>query len=610
MNKTIYSNSQLRAISHGKGSMMVLAGPGSGKTTVITGRTKYLIEELGVNPSNILVITFTKAAALEMQNRFEQMMCKHVPVTFGTFHAVFFKILKYAYNYSADNILREEYKYQYIREIIEKMELEYEDENEFIGGILSEISSVKSDMISLEHYYSKNCSDAIFRSIYEKYENKLRRINKVDFDDMLVMCYELLKTRKDILALWQNKYQFILIDEFQDINKVQYEVVKMLAGNNKNLFIVGDDDQSVYRFRGARPEIMLNFKNDYPECVTEILEENYRSTGNIVRNSIKLINNNQNRFKKNIKSIKDDGENVVIQEFDSYVQENDRIIELIKEHVDNGGELSNIAILTRTNVGPRYLIQKFMENNIPFKMKDTLPNIYEHWIAKNIITYILFSMGKRNRTDFLTIMNKPNRYISRDAVSEAEVSFDKLEKYYFDKEWMLDRIEKLEYDLQMIRKMTPYAGITYICKAIGYGDYLKEYAEHRKINLEELMDVVEELRELSKPYKNYEEWFEHMEEYAIELQKQADRIWKDYNCVECMTMHGSKGLEYEMVIIIDANEGVIPHKKAMLDEDVEEERRMFYVAMTRARKKLYIFSTREQYGKSVNPSRFIEEIIC
>ena len=608
MKDILYSNSQIQAIRHGKGSMMVLAGPGSGKTTVITGRTKYLIEEFDVSPSNILVITFTKAAAMEMQTRFEKMMSSKSTVYFGTFHAVFFKILKYAYNYSADNILREELKYQYIREIIEKMELEYEDENEFVSSILSEISTVKGDMISIDHYYSKNCSDNVFRKIYEKYEQKLRRINKVDFDDMLVMCYELLKSREDILKLWQDKYKYILIDEFQDINKVQYEVIKMLARPLNNLFIVGDDDQSIYRFRGARPEIMLNFKKDFPETKTVVLKENYRSTGNIVRASSKLIANNKNRFVKDIHSTNEEGEMVVFQEFDTHMEENERIIALIREHLRNGGKLSEIAILSRTNVGPRYLIQKFMENNIPFKMKDSLPNIYEHWIAKNIVTYIMFSLGKRNRADFLTIMNKPNRYISRDAVSDAEVSFDKLEKYYFDKEWMLDRIGKLEYDLQMLRKMTPYAGITYICKAIGYNDYLKDYAEYRRINLEELMDVVEELRELSKPFKSYDEWFLHMEEYELELKKQADMAWKDYDCVECMTMHSAKGLEYEAVFIIDANEGITPHKKAILDADIEEERRMFYVAMTRAKKRLYIFNTKLQYGKPVNVSRFVEDI--
>ena len=609
MKETTYSDSQLQAIRHGKGSMMVLAGPGSGKTTVITGRTKYLIEECGVNPSNILVITFTKAAATEMQNRFENMMSYRSTVTFGTFHAVFFKILKYAYNYSVDNILREENKFQYVREIVERMELEYEDENEFVGGILSEISSVKGDMIDIEHYYSKNCSDSIFRKIYEKYENKLRKLNKIDFDDMLVMCYELLSKRSDILKLWQNKYQYILIDEFQDINRVQYEVIKLLSKPLNNLFVVGDDDQSIYRFRGARPEIMLNFKNDYQECKMVVLNENYRSTQNIVKVSTKLITCNKRRFEKNIKAIKSNDNDVFIQEFSTHIEENEKIIEVVKEYINAGGRLSDIAVLTRTNVGPRYLIQKFMENNIPFRMKDTLPNIYEHWIAKNIMTYILFSIGKRKRSDFLTIMNKPNRYISRDALEDAEVSFDKLEKYYFDKEWMVDRICKLEYDLHMLRKMSPYAAITYICKAIGYNDYLKEYAEYKRINVDELMDVVDELLELSKPYKNYDEWFRHIEEYENMLKSQAEKIWRDYDCIECMTMHSAKGLEYEVVFVIDVNEGVVPHKKAVLDEDLEEERRMLYVALTRAKSRLYIFSTNEQYGKKVKKSRFIDEIL-
>ena len=221
----IFNKEQEEAITHKEGPLMVLAGPGSGKTLVITYRVKWLIENAGVHPSNILVITFTRAAAEEMRKRFFAFDgMENAPVTFGTFHSIFFMILRYAYRYTAGNIIREDVKRRYIKEMTENMELEIEDEKEFLSGIINEISYVKGEMMSLSYYHSSNCSDELFAQIYEGYERRLREENLIDFDDMLVFCYELLKERKDILAMWQQKFQYILIDEFQDINKVQYEI--------------------------------------------------------------------------------------------------------------------------------------------------------------------------------------------------------------------------------------------------------------------------------------------------------------------------------------------------------------------------------------------------
>ena len=289
------NKSQLKAINHNKGPMLVLAGPGSGKTLVITRRTQNLIEEYGVNPSNILVITFTKAAAIEMKERFHSLtQGAGKGVCFGTFHAVFFTILKYAYNFNASNIIREDQRYQLFKEIIRQLQLEIDDEKDFISNLISEISLVKGERMDLDHYYSINCSEEVFKKVYQSYQNQLRRANLIDFDDMLLLCFELLRERKDILALWQEKYQYILIDEFQDINQVQYDIIKMLALPDNNLFIVGDDDQSIYRFRGASPDIMLNFDKDYPDSTMVFLDTNYRSTKNIVNSAGNVIKNNKN----------------------------------------------------------------------------------------------------------------------------------------------------------------------------------------------------------------------------------------------------------------------------------------------------------------------------
>lgn len=244
------NEAQQKAITHGKGPCLVLAGPGSGKTAVITHRTRYLIEEAGIHPEQILVITFTKAAAMEMKERFRILMQDiNVPCTFGTFHSIFFLILRNAYGYSGGQVLAEEQKRGILSSIIQSMELEYEDEEELLQGLISEITTVKSEYIDLEHYYSTTCGEEEFRSIFRSYEDTLHREHKLDFDDMLVYTYELLRDRPDIRQMWQKKFQYILIDEFQDINRIQYEIIRLLAEPKRNLFIVGDDDQSIYRFR-------------------------------------------------------------------------------------------------------------------------------------------------------------------------------------------------------------------------------------------------------------------------------------------------------------------------------------------------------------------------
>ncbi len=609
-----FDNTQNEAIDFKDGPCMVLAGPGSGKTTVITHRVKNLIEEHNVSPSEILVVTFTKAAAMEMEERFFKLMehsgknreCRQV--TFGTFHSVFFKILRYAYNYNAGNILREDRKREYISRIIENLELEYDDENEFISDIISEISLVKSEMINLSTYYSKNCPETIFRRIYSEYHEKIYKTGEIDFDDMLVMCYELFTKRKDILMLWQKKYKYILVDEFQDINKVQYLVMKMLALPENNIFVVGDDDQSIYSFRGARPEIMLNFPKEYPGTKVIKLSINYRCNYEVVAAAGNLISNNKVRYKKNIKAFNSKIQPIEVIEAKNSLDESQYILKLLDEYRTKGIKYKDIAILYRTATNPRHLVGKLMEYNIPFKMRDAMPNIFEHWIAKNIISYIKVALGDNDRAHFLNIINRPKRYIGRDAFMEKEVSFANLKKYYVSKQYVVDRIEKLEYDLRMISRMSPYAAINYIRHGVGYEDYIAEYAEYRRIKADELYELLDELAASAKDFEDFDKWFAYIERYKEELKQQEDTRYKQDDGVTLSTMHGAKGLEYRVVIIIDANESITPHMKAVLEEDIEEERRMFYVAMTRAKERLHIIYLLKRYEKELEPSRFIEEI--
>ena len=604
-----FSKAQTQAIMHKDGPMMVLAGPGSGKTTVITHRVQYLTKEYGIDPGDILVITFTRAAAEEMRERYEALTGGRSRVTFGTFHSIFFRILKLAYRYTADNIVREEQQMQFVRELAQAGGLEPEDENEFAASILSEISSVKGERIALEHYYSKNCPDAVFRQLYAGYEEKMRRAGLIDFDDMMVLCLELFTERKDILSAWQRRYRYILIDEFQDINRLQYEIVRMLAKPEDNLFIVGDDDQSIYRFRGAKPEIMLGFERDYPGAGRILLDMNYRSTEEIVAPALRLIGENQKRFSKAIHTTGRHGKNVITKLWQDPGEENLAIAREIQLYLQSGVRPGDIAVLYRTNAGPRFLMEKLMEYNLPFRTRDTVPNLYEHWISRNILTYIRIAMGSRAREDILQVINRPKRYISRDAMPDETVSFEKMKAFYAEKDWIAERIESLEGDLRAIARMSPLAAVNYIRQGMGYDEYLIEYAAFRRMRPEELLETADELKESAAGFKTFDEWFAHIEAYKEELLRQAAQRRTETDAITLATMHSAKGLEFPIVYILDANEGITPHSRAMLDEDMEEERRLFYVAMTRAKTRLHVYAVRERYHKKAEVSRFVWEYL-
>lgn len=604
-----FNREQEEAITHKGGPLMVLAGPGSGKTLVITYRVKWLIENAGVHPSNILVITFTRAAAEEMKKRFFMFDgMANTPVTFGTFHSIFFMILRYAYRYTAANIIREDVKRRYIKEMTENMEIEIEDENEFLSGIINEISYIKGEMMSLSYYHSNNCSDELFAQIYEGYEKRLREENLIDFDDMLVFCYELLKEREDIRTLWQNKFQHILIDEFQDINKVQYEIIRMLAGKGDHLFIVGDDDQSIYRFRGARPEIMLGFEKDYPEAKKVILNTNYRCSEEIVEGAEHLISHNTKRFPKNMQAARGSKVPITFRNLKDAGEECTDILKGIRFYYKKGIPLEDMAVIFRTNTQPRLLVGRLMEYNIPFQMRDVIPNIFDHWIARNILTYIKLAMGNRDRKLFLQVMNRPKRYISRSMITEPQVDLKKLKQQTFGKKWLYEKIDKLEMDLYLLRKMEPYAAIQYIRNGIGYEDYMNEYAQFRRMNPDDLEEVLNQIQESAKEYHSFEEWFAYIESYGEELRKQMEAGRQQKSGVTLTTMHSSKGLEYEVVFVMDINEGVTPHKKAVKEADLEEERRLFYVAVTRAKTYLFLYSVKELYQKDAQISRYIGEL--
>ncbi len=599
-----FNQAQIQAIAHKEGPCMVLAGPGSGKTTVITNRIKYMIQEHKVSPEEILVITFSKAAATEMRERFfalEDMA--QLPVTFGTFHGIYYGILKWAYRLDSRNILSEEEKYKMLVQAMEQLQIETDGDKEVLQLIAEEISVVKNNLLCPNSYCPKCCEEDKFRKIYRKYEELCRNRRKVDFDDMLVMTYQLFQKRMDLLKKWQKKFRYILIDEFQDINQVQYEVIRMLANPENNLFVVGDDDQSIYQFRGARPEIMLGFREDYPDSKQIVLDMNYRSTKTILGFAQDLVSHNQMRYSKMLRTDNEVGTDIQVQKLSDGIAESKYVLHAIQKKIEDGVLPSQIAVLYRTNMKARVFVETCMEYNIPFQSKESIPNLYEHFICQDFITYVKMALGDRNRKSFLQVMNRPNRYISRASVETNEISFEHLRSFYQEKEWMLDRIDDFEEGLRMMRNMAPYGAIQFIRKHFGYDEFLREYAYKRNIKPEGLKEILSEMEERAKEYKSIEEWLLHIEHFGREAKQQA----KDGDGIILMSMHASKGLEFDTVFIIGANEKITPHKKAQMPEEIEEERRMFYVAMTRAKRNLTITYTEAYNGKPVQKSRFLEE---
>ena len=605
-----FNQAQKKAVTHEKGPCLVLAGPGSGKTLTIVNRIKYLIEEYKVRPEEILVVTFTRFAAAEMKSRLCALMGrKDLPVTSGTFHGIYYGILKWAYRMGQQNILSEEEKYQILRAAVSREKMEIFDEEDFIQDLAAEIGRIKNNRIDPDEFVSEKCSADAFRNIYREYERQRKKLKKIDFDDMLVLCYELFASRPDVLAQWQKKFRYILIDEFQDINRIQYDVIRMLAKPEDNLFVVGDDDQAIYGFRGADSSLMFRFREDYPGAEQILLGMNYRSTANIVRNSLKVIGHNEKRFEKDLRAERDNGACLHVQEVRDPNEEAQYILDEIEKQTEAGVRPEDIAVLFRIHTDARPVVEALLERRISFQMKEHLPNLYNHFIAKDIQAYFRMALGERKRQDFLQVMNRPKRYIGRDSIAGSAVSFEEMRKFYCDKEWMMNRIDQFEWDVKMLRKMAPYAAIQYIRKRIGYDDFLKDYALTHNVNKADLFEVLSEIEEAAKPYASLEEWFGHVQEYTEALRlKERQRSLKQ-DGVRLMTIHAAKGLEFDTVFLIEANEGRIPYKKAKTEQETEEERRLFYVAMTRAKEVLKICYVKTKNGKETSPSRFVEELL-
>ncbi len=615
----VFSKEQKSAIHFKDGPALVLAGPGSGKTTVIVNRIISLIKEHSVSPSSILVITFTKAAAKSMRQRFLSLTGEsYVSVTFGTFHAVFFSMLRHAYNYSAGSIIKADIQYNYIRNAAMGFELEYPDENEMVTGIISEISRVKSNRLCIDTYEAVSCPAATFRLIYKKYENMLISRRMIDYDDMIIMCYELLSKRADYRKAWQDKYKYILVDEFQDINKAQYDTIKLIAGKQANLFVVGDDDQSIYAFRGSKPDIMLGLSTEYRDIVQMYLNTNYRCSSEIVAGARSLIEYNKVRFAKDIRSCGMCSGRIKVCKMADIEEEALYLSKEVRELIADGIKPEEIAVISRTNIISNIYYTRLNSDGVACRTLTAVHNIYDSWLMQDIAAYMRLSQGMYDKENAVRIINKPSRYIKRALITQP-FNFEHLRKCYDGDEGLIKIINDMQFDIKMLSHMSPYAAVNYILKVIGYEDYINEEIIGKRLNKEEVYAKLTEIKTLSRKYMDIKQWLKYIDEQAEKTEQENKSDKRQGNqknsdekdsagAVNIYTMHSCKGLEFKAVFIMDVCEGIIPYNKAVLDNEIEEERRLMYVAMTRAKEKLYLVYPIKRYGHDTAASRFISEI--
>lgn len=609
----MFNKSQIQAISHMDGPAMVLAGPGSGKTTVITHRIKNLIEKAEVHPENILVVTFTKAAAISMQKRFSTLMNggKGQLVTFGTFHSVFYKILRKSRRNEATEILSERQKTDYIREIIGRYGISSNDISELSQNIINDIGNIKGNMLNAQEYEPSCCKKEDFIKVYNAYNLELKKDGKMDFDDILRECYLLLCENHTILEQWRELYKYILIDEFQDINRIQMNIIELLASPLNNIFVVGDDDQSIYGFRGARPEIMIEFKDYYPEAELIVLDVNYRSTQSIINVAGRVIENNKTRLDKcahanNNKDFQPD-----IRKFRNQVEELKFVVSKIKEYENQGISLSEMAILVRNNSQIQEISSFLKNRKIEAESGKHRSNIYNGMVAKDILSYVRGALkfdGTYFNENLIYVLNKPQRYISRQVVLSVNMNISAVRRIYSK-----NNIDSFLFHIEMIRKLPPQAALSYIRKGAGYEEYLRLYAIENNIPMSGLLKQLEQLVQECSKFNTLEQWINSIDSAqnseGQNFGKKSSGEGGTNNRINIMTMHGSKGLEFKAVFIVDANQGIIPTSKALRERDFEEERRLFYVAMTRAIDYLNVYAVEERLGCPIEVSMFVEEML-
>ena len=597
------SKIQLDAVRVTEGPALVIAGPGSGKTTVLTNRIKFLIEEHHVAPEEILVITFSKAAALEMRTRFYSI-CEDsfYPVTFGTFHSVFFQIIHTQYHYNTSHILTLQKKRELMRLALRRSHIIDFPENELVDTLLKEVAYYKNTNERCDFKSDTNINRDMWLMAYRQYRDLQIAENKIDFEDMLLIVRNLFRKNLEVLTHYRSMYKYILIDEYQDINDIQYDCVRMLAGERANLWVCGDDDQSIYGFRGANPKIMLGFTDDYPNATVVKLTDNYRSSKRIVEAAGRVIAENQNRFNKDIRGMGAEGIPVELIHTKDEEEEDSRILGMIK---NSDKPYTDYAILLRTNILATRFAELLRRNDIPYSIKDSVVNPFVNPYFYDCLSYLrlresIVSQSAFSIRDLLRILNKPSRYLRSDLINTGAHSLDEVIEKLRGNLMYSQPLKVLRSQLMSMERMDMYESINFIRKGIGYDNYMKL----KLMNKDRFFEYMENMNWIQDMAKSCDDLKE-----LVHLSEHYEEILGDDNDstegVHLMTYHGSKGLEFDTVILPRINEGVVPGNRSRDAESIEEERRMFYVAMTRAKNRLVISFKTGTRLKPELPSRFI-----
>lgn len=513
--------------------------------------------------------------------------------------------------YEATEILSERQKTDYIREIIGRYGISSNNISELSQNIINDIGNIKGNMLNAQQYEPSCCKKEDFIKVYNAYNLELKKDGKMDFDDILRECYLLLCENHTILEQWRELYKYILIDEFQDINRIQMNIIELLASPLNNIFVVGDDDQSIYGFRGARPEIMIEFKDYYPEAELIVLNVNYRSTQSIINVAGRVIENNKTRLDKCAHTNNDKDFQPDIRKFRNQVEELKFVVSKIKKYENQGISLSEMAILVRNNSQIQEISSFLKNRKIEAESGKHRSNIYNGMVAKDILSYVRGALkfdGTYFNEDLIYVLNKPQRYISRQVVLSVNMNISAVRRIYSK-----NNIDSFLFHIEMIRKLPPQAALSYIRKGAGYEEYLRLYAIENNISMSGLLKQLEQLVQECSRFNTLEQWINSIDSAqnseGQNLDKKSSGEGGTNNRINIMTMHGSKGLEFKAVFIVDANQGIIPTSKALRERDFEEERRLFYVAITRAIDYLNIYAVEERLGCPIEVSMFVEEML-
>lgn len=609
---------QKKAVLYNEGPLLILAGAGSGKTKVLTTKIAYLIKEKNISPYEILAITFTNKAAKEMKERVENLIGEEARfIQISTFHSFGLKLLREnckILGYDSNFVIMDSDDSLVIVKKIMK-DLNYDIKQFSPKAVKNKISSCKNELMTPNDYekYVAGDFDQIILDVYRKYEEKLKSSNAVDFDDLLLLPIKLFRKHKDILEMYQNRYKYILIDEYQDTNEAQYILSKMISAKYKKICVVGDADQAIYGFRGANYKNILNFEKDYPNALSIKLEQNYRSTKNILDAANCVIRNNQSRKEKNLWSTKGDGEKVTYYRAYDQLDEAHQVASFIKKIQDSGKSLSQVAILYRTNAQSRVMEEELLKDSIPYHIVGGL-SFYSRKEIKDLLAYLKLIYNEKDDVSFLRVINTPKRGIGLKTIQALQTRADINNSSLFD---AIDGGKEQPFkDLILsLKKVSETVSLTeLIDKVLDASGIRKELEAEKSIEAEVRLENLKEFKSITKAFEerlglvSLEDFL-----YEISLVNDKDEYSEAKDKVSLMTVHSVKGLEFDIVFVIGLEEGIFPHMNSLYSSyDVEEERRLCYVAITRAREKLYLFNARRRVlfgNEQINPpSRFLGEI--